>query len=312
MIKVIVANEGVVSKYLGFEVINGQDLVEDNRCKNFIKENEKYFTSTKKEDYISFFERTGIRLEQNCIKSHMKFNFLGVNYLLEKKIYAYDLLILNSDDIYEIKKDILFKNGTKIRNVKKEMEDIDKRLRSVDNVNDFLKENSCYISLDNEKENYIYNYENFPEYEIKKDTDQLIISPYNDIFTLTYDGILYCNNKIYRKNVEYIFEQDEINKIIVFEDGNVEYLTASFGRASFNKKCDKVLYNRYSLILLSKKTLTIISKDYEEYLVNKSCEINIHGIDDVNFKDFDEDILELQIGKEKVIIDILEIRITNL
>lgn len=308
-----VVNERSISKYLGFKVKKSDDLMEDSRCEKFIKENEKYFSSTEGEDFAEFFRKTGIRLEHS-IMPNIKFNFLGFKIEDFRKVYDCDLLILDKDNDYTVKNNVLYNNGKEIRNIEKEIIKQNERKENYEKINDQLMwvfNNPGYFDeFEREKEKIIYYYH--PEYNSIKDVKQIIITPYDDIFTLTENGTLYCNDKIYAKGVEYIFEQDCINKIIIYEDKKIEYLTASCYMLKSDIPNDKILYNDSSLITLQNKKVTIISKDYDEYVGNKSATVEFQGIEDIEFGNNYEYELILKIGKEEILLDLWSLNSENI
>lgn len=319
--EVIVINERVVSEYLGFKVKVGEDLIKNPKCEKFIKENKQYLTSVESKEFIEFFKKTGIIVEHYILKGKKRFNFLGLKLEYLYKIFNCHLFVVDKENIVEIKKDVLYLNENKIRNIKNETKEQEDRFNKFKKISEKLENISinpgCCDNFDNEKEYLIivhpdYCYSN---YISKKNTEQLVISPYNDIFTLTSDGVLYCNNDVYAKDVEYIFEQDIINKIIIYKNKNVEYLTASFGN-SYNVRCDKVLYNNDSLCnylaILKDKKLKIINKTDDNYINNKSCNTVLYGIDDIEFNTYDKDELLLKIGKEKFIYYVSESSINEI
>lgn len=305
--RIIVYNERVVSEYLGFNVKIFEDLMENSKCKRFIEENMEYLTSVEPKDFIDFFKRTGIVLEHQS--KFYKFNFLGLKqeywYTKEEyKVHTSHLTVIDEENDIYIKDNILYLNGREIRNINNEKKEQDERFNEFERINerllDIYNNSYGYEKFDIEKGELIeYSNEFFPNYKIIENTKQLVITPYNDIFTLTDDGILYCNNEVYDKNVEYIFEQDIINKIIVYSNNDVEYLTASFG-GPLNIRCDKVLYKENCLVTLKNKELRIIYKNYYEYIKNQSNDMTLYGVDDIEFNEYDDDELLVKVGKEEI------------
>lgn len=307
--EIIVNNERVVSEYLGFNVKIFEDLMENPKCKNFIEENKEYLNSVEPKDFIEFFKKTGIILEHR-FNNYKAFNFLGLKQEYQYRVFNCHLMVIEREKNIDIKDNILYLNGKEIRNIKDEIKEQEERFNKFEEINERLKEISdhpgCYDDFEIEKEYLITQHPDdyYPNYRMIENTEQLVISPYNDIFTLTEDGILYCNNEIYDKNVEYIFEQDIINKIIVYSNKNVEYLTASFG-GPLNIRCDKVLYSKTCLATLKNKELKIIHKNYDDYIQNQSYDITLYGVDDIEFKTYDYDELLVKVGKEEITIPVL-------
>ena len=218
------------------------------------------------------------------------------------KLYFAHLIVIDDQNVIKIEDNFLYLNGKKERNIKEELDIQKNMMEKFQKFNKELEDN--YLDY----ENLIKKY--FPHYQYIKYTNQLILTPFNDILTLTDDGILYCNNKVYRTNVDYVFEENVMNKIIVYNDQSIEYLTVNFESplaVTFNPlamTCNKVLYSTNCLIMLYNKKLAIIIKEYD-YLDNKSHGIMMNGIDDVEFKSDDQDELILIVGKERIMIDLI-------
>ena len=303
--EIIVCNSRIVSKYLGFEVKTFENLMENPKCKNFIETNSKYFNSTEPTDFIEFYNKTGIILEHMFIKSgSMGFNAYGIK---QNKIHIAHIMIIDRENKSNIIDGILYVNDKKIRCVKQEIKEQEHRFTKFQELNKKLEGifSNNEIFEDRKEELILYDENYFEYYNKIKKIDQLIITPYNDIFALTREGKLYCNGEIYSENVEYVFEENTINKIIIYKDNNIEYLTANFG-GPLNKKCDKVLYNEEFLATLENKEMQIIIKNSKEYIENKSYTITLKGIDDIDFNELDDEELILTIGKEKINFPIME------
>lgn len=306
--EIIVNNERVVGAYLGFPVENRKDLMKNPQCKKFLEENEKYFHTTDPKMILEFFSKTGILLEHVYSKRSLAVNFLGVKVEYPYQFYPYHMYshhiwIIDDDDCIEIRKQDLYLNGNFVRNIEEEKKEqknrLDAFLKIKEKLQDVFEHPGYYDRFEREKENFIYNSEWFSVHESIKNTEQLVISPYGDLFTLTTEGILYWNKQIYATQVDYIFEQDSINKLIVFQNGNVEYLTASFG-GPLSICCDKVLYTKNCLVTLKDKRLQIINKEYEEYVADLSHTFVLCGVSDVYFKTNDYDELVIKVGKEEI------------
>lgn len=327
--KIIALNTRSVSKYLGFEVKRFENLMENPKCQKFIEENMEYLTANDPTLLIDFYKKTGIILEHKYEKrrsfSNSTINFLGVlqfNYAPRNKylgpftplrsIYNAHLVVIDQENIIEQKGDYLYINDKKVRSIKKEVDDQKDRYDKFVELNDRLIEiydnQYYYDDIEIEKRDLILYPEekafldNYPNYKEKNDIEQLVVTPYNDIFTLTGDGIVYCNNDVYAKDVEYIFEQDTINKIMIYNDcKSIEYISAS-SNVSLYGKYDKVVYGdtfSHSLMaFLDGKKVTIITRPLGTYILDESSEIELEGIDDIRF---DCDRLVLIIGDREVI-----------
>lgn len=300
MNKIIVNNKRRVSKYLGFNVNDEDDLLEIKECKQFIIENKKYFESINKEHYQEFFEQTGLNithiyLSENYIEP-IRFNKMGCSINNPHEVYNHDLLILTKVDEIIIHNNIILADGKKIYD-----------LYTDDNTS-FKKECSIRnkLSMKNTIEEQIEIIkEYYPQYNLNPtEVKQIYLSMFGDLFILNNNGNLYCNNKKYEENVEYIYQVDSYDVYLIFKDNNLEYLLSKYSQFE-SKKLDKILYSNTFLALLKNNILKLTIID--ELPDTSICQI-YQGIDDITLEIsedcyIDNELLTLHIGKEKIVID---------
>lgn len=322
--RIIVCNSRAISEYLGFEVETFDDLMTNSKCKKFVEENMDYLLSVDTKDLIEFYKKTGIILEHKLKRKGFCNNYINFLGLLSyfyvpngthlgpfdpiRKVFNAHLIVYDDENIIEEKNGVLYLNDKKVRDLKQELTNQEDRYNKFKEINERLLEihdtPGYYNDFEIEKRDLILYREfkdNYPDYKEKENTEQLVISPYNDIFTLTGDGVVYCNNDVYTKNVEYIFEQDTINKIMIYENNAIEYITASFGSPLY-QKFDKVLYGKTFLATLKNKKVHIISKEYDDYIVEQNYNFDLEGIDDIEYNGDTE--LILKVGNRNIIYDV--------
>lgn len=295
--KIIVNNKRSVCKYLGFDVGECEDLLKNEKCKNFIEQNLQYFTSTDPEDFIKFYKKTGIVLEKVYKKGNIKINIYGTDINYPYPIYSAHLCVIEENDEITIKDRQLYLNGNKIRNIKDEINLNKERFSNFYDFNNELKKfsNEFFSDFENEKEQLIMKKFNNLDLNLFKEAKQVIVTPFYDVFFLTDDGKVYFNSKLYSENVNCIFEENTVNKMLVYNDNFVEHLTSNY--QGITRKYDDVLCNNYCLAMLKDRKLELIIKEDEKYIKNKSKNITLNGIDDFYL---DDDEVILMAGNNKI------------
>lgn len=313
MNETIVNNSRRVSDFLGFKVQKCENLYKNSKASEFIKKYDKYLNTTKKEEFREFFYQTGIILEHIYLfKSRViSFNMFGARVNRNYQVYNSHLQILTRVEQLEINDNIIYANGKEVYNLKNDEENKEK-LEHISHINDWFCEKIVYGNevYENEKQCILgYEMENIEHHE---NTQQRILDPYGDIFYLTEDGILYCNDKEYDKDVETVWEQDRYNKLIIFKDNKVEYLSATFG-GCFDEVYDKVLYGENYLALLKDKKLKIIVRMNPDGYKIESTESNFSGIDDIEIEinEWDEEELIMCVNGSRIKCLIPEVQIQN-
>ena len=309
-----VYNARRVSNALGFEVKHYENLLENPKCEDFIKKYKKYFESTNKKDFIEFYNKTGIMISHVYKGKYSKkykyeeieyvcFDQLGCSMEKERKKYPKrfnnHLLVLTKVESLTFENNKIYADGKLIYDIDKEgkskdlLKTIDLLNSEFDNIKDEYGsyEDPLRCSLGEEvlyRQKETLSYYNYLDYDLDtSDAEQLVLSPFGDIFVLKEDGTLLRNNEEYDKNVEYIWEQDEVTKFIIFEDSTIEFISSSFGNP-VDIKTDQLYYNRDFLAYLKNKIMYIIIKDDDN---NASTRTEIKGIDKFDFDTYEEELI---------------------
>lgn len=302
MNETIVTNSRRISDFLGFKVKNFEDLYKNPKASEFIRKYEKYLNATEKETLKEFFDRTGLVLEHTflCVGKRIGFDMFGSTENRYYKVYNYHLQVITRVEELKTKGNIIYADGKEIYDLKED-EGNKEKLEHIAHINDWFCEKICYgrETYENEKQS-ILGYE-MEKIEFFENTCQRVLNPYGDIFYLTEDGNLYCNDKEYDKEVLTIWEQDRYNKLIIFKDNKVEYLSATFG-GHFDEVYDKVLYGENYLALLKNKKLKVIVKKNPCRYQIESTESNFEGVDDIEEEEneWGEEVLVIKSNGNKI------------
>lgn len=282
MSKIVVMNSRRVSDFLGFKVKNFEDLNRNINASEFVKKYEKYLNSANKNELKEFFKKTGLIIEHLYLQKSgvIRFNMFGSTantYRL--KAYNYHLQIRTKVEELNIENGIIYDDGKKIYDLKDD-EGNEEKIKQIEHINDLLYEKLPYDKETYESEKQVILEREIGNLENFENTCQRVLSPYGDIFYLTEDGTLFCNDKEYDKNVETVWERDRYNKLIIFKDNKVEYLSSTF-IDPFEEVYDKILYGDKYLAILKDKTLKVIVT-INPYLYRiKSTAICFTGVDDI-------------------------------
>ena len=313
MNKIEVHNTRRVGEFLGFNVKPYENLYENPKCNEFIEKYKKYLNSTKKEDFEEFFSLTGIILRHHylCRQKSISFDILGSNNDRSKtpQIFNSHLVVVTYVKTMNIENGIIYADGEKIYDLEDDKSQKEK-LNIIDDINvEFI--NANYDNGTNDGflddqytilKSYFKDSNLFEEYKYMNNHEQIVLSPFGDIFTLTTDGTLYRNDTIYDHDVEYIFERDRYTKLIIFKDKKVEYISSTFGNP-MSSQYEKLIYTDTFLGTLKDTTLTVIQK-LSKYNLEKNSSVDfcIYGINEIEY-DYGQNALVLNNSSIKLNLD---------
>lgn len=283
MEELIVCNQRRVSEFLGFEIKDG-DILNNKKCKEFIKKYQKFFENPKVSSFKRFYKETGLRLTIAYINPEnpfekIAFNELGSNIesVFPEAIYNHDILVINKpssiviDDKYiKIDDEIKYIRGSNIGAIINE-----RKYRGI------RYELSVSKSIKDKKKIIENMYEQ--NYILKDNIKQIYLNSFGNLFVLYDDGTLYENDKIYANNVSGIWDANSYVCFLIFKDHHLEYLSNSYD-CYHNEKCDKIVYTDFYIALKRKNRLEII---------------NVLEENDTNFHAFFSNVTDISYGSNE-------------
>lgn len=312
---IIVCNSRKVSKFLGFKINSSENILNNEKCFEFILNNIYYFNDLSIKNFIDFSKNTGLNLtsvynlkvigekefynvlnksndelEELILKNAKKnmyqisFNALGssIDRFARYELYNHDLLIENEADEIIIKDEHIVIDGKDVYTLNNEQ-----CISTKENEGLLygIRYEMCRCELicdikDVTHEQVKLLKEKFKDkYQFFENVKQIYLSPFQELFVLYKDGKLYKDNKIYASGVLGIWDANDYTCYLVFENNTVEYI-CTHNICDIDKIYDKVIYNGYFIAFLKDKHLSIISKGiYEE--INTNYHTFLDGIDDI-------------------------------
>jgi hypothetical protein len=306
--KIIIKNNLRVSKFIGTNIEHDEDLLlsKDTKVIDFLNKYSKYLNSCEEKDLWDFFKLTGLFIGHIYIE---KKDFKRIYFSCNGPDYYYDIdniKAFNNHLIIETYVDNLEILKTTILADKKEIYKLkDKKVVDVDN-------HKWKLAMLNTKERIDYLKENNYLFPDNKEINDILLDPFNNVLSLTFDGDLYINNILYSRNVDYIFELSSKKIMFIYKDNVVEEYVSN-SECLITKQYDKVLYDDNFLATIKDKVVYnadgIAIKENEKMLClyvyldledNRSIYMRFDGVTDIKY-DKNKRELTLIRNNEKII-----------
>jgi hypothetical protein len=316
--KIIVKNNLRLSKFIGTNVEHDEDLLlsKDAKVIEFLNKYSKYLNSCEEKDLWDFFKLTGLFIGHVYIekKDYKRIYFscngsYSYDYDIDNiKAFNNHIIIETYVDNLEILKTTVLADKKVIYKLK------DKRKVDVDN-------HKWKLAMLNTKERVAYLNNNNYLFPNNKEIKNILLDPFNNVLSLTFDGDLYINNILYSNNVDFIFELSS-KLMFIYKDNVVEeYVNDS--ESLITEKCDKVLYDENFLAIIKDKVVYnengIKIKENEKSLSlytyldledNRSIYMRFCGVTDIKY-DKNKDELILIRNNEEISFPLFSVMILN-
>ena len=293
--KLIVFNNLRVGNFIGTKIKHDENLFlsNDGKVKDFIDKYYKYLDSCEEDDILKLFELTGIiigheYIDKNTFKriyftSNGPYSYDYEEMENKPKAYNNHLVMETYVDNLEVfktcitvQKDIIYKFKNKV------VQNTD-----IDRFNIYIKNLRERIEYLKEKK-YL-----FPNSEKIKD---ILLDSLNNVISLMNNGDLYINNLLYTTGVKYIFDFNDTDIKLIFENNLIEEYSNHYN-GLFSDKCDKVLYDDNFLAILKENKLELY------VIVEISCLKMVHlhftDVDNIEYEMDNKNLVIIK-GNEKI------------
>lgn len=295
--KIIVRNNLRLGDFIKTDLKYDEDLLlsNDDKVKEFLNKYSKFLNSCEEKDIEEFFKLTGLYMTHEYIETNEYKNiYFTLNgpytscyeYKNSKiKAYNHHLIVVTYVDSLEVFKLSITANKETIYTFKdKEEINVDEHKWNLSTFNDLSR-----------KINYLkeHNY-TLPN---QSDINSILLDPFNNVLTLTNKGDLYINEYLYSKNVIYMFELNDTDIKLIYNDMIVEEYSSSCD-GLLCKKYDKILFDENYMATLCDNVLLI-------YLIlelgyNKSIYLRFMEVDDIECNKDGDYSLIIKKNKEKI------------
>jgi len=249
---IYVSNPWKVGNVFGTTVKQDEDILlcKDKKVQEFIQKYRKYLSSCKLEDMQEFFHLTGL--------------FLTFVYRNRDKDSSVQEVIVNCNGAYVPKQaemtEYVFNQHLAVYIEVKDIQIMDHKI-VVDgkeiaiNLNYYTKNLEEKIEFEKKK----YTKESLPSkgylnqkhYQVPdQKITYMTLDLFHQVISLTEDGEVYINQKLYAQNVKHIIEWNQKDIYFIHKDNVIEQYSASQISNIQAQKYDKVFYGDYYLVTL--------------------------------------------------------------